>query len=192
MITISLCMIVKNEEDVLARCLDSVQGIADEIIIVDTGSTDATKQIAARYTLSLIHIWLLPVFRWIFSHSRKNRIFPLQAASAVYKAVPFLGIKKAFVSAFSNVSSLIFRSMPPAYPVSYTHLDVYKRQVLHIDNRRIHLQLHPTVEPIVDNRRYQRHICGFVDLPFDNRSYRQGLINAVTAVSTGNVPFGLV
>lgn len=48
--TISLCMIVKNEEKVLARCLDSVADLVDEIIIVDTGSTDATKEIASRYT----------------------------------------------------------------------------------------------------------------------------------------------
>lgn len=44
MVTISLCMIVKNEEDVLARCLASVQDLVDEIIIADTGSTDATKK----------------------------------------------------------------------------------------------------------------------------------------------------
>ena len=50
MITISLCMIVKDEEDVLARCLDSVSRVADEIIIVDTGSTDKTKEIAGQYT----------------------------------------------------------------------------------------------------------------------------------------------
>lgn len=50
MITISLCMIVKNEERILARCLDSVKDLMDEIIIVDTGSTDATKRIAAGYT----------------------------------------------------------------------------------------------------------------------------------------------
>ena len=48
--TISLCMIVKNEEETLARCLDSVIGIADEIVIVDTGSTDKTKEIAKKYT----------------------------------------------------------------------------------------------------------------------------------------------
>ncbi|SFR58139.1 glycosyltransferase family 2 protein [Anaeromicropila populeti] len=50
MITISLCMIVKNEEKVLARCLDSICDLMDEIIIVDTGSTDRTKEIAACYT----------------------------------------------------------------------------------------------------------------------------------------------
>ena len=38
MITISLVMIVKNEEAVLKRCLDSVKNLMDEIIIVDTGS----------------------------------------------------------------------------------------------------------------------------------------------------------
>lgn len=48
--TISLCMIVRNEEKVLARCLESVRGCVDEIVIVDTGSSDATKEIAARYT----------------------------------------------------------------------------------------------------------------------------------------------
>ncbi|MFC5448778.1 tetratricopeptide repeat-containing glycosyltransferase family 2 protein [Paenibacillus aestuarii] len=46
---ISLCMIVKNEELTLARCLESVQGLVDEIIIVDTGSTDSTKEIASRF-----------------------------------------------------------------------------------------------------------------------------------------------
>jgi len=50
MITISLCMIVKNEEKVLSRCLKSVKDVVDEIIIVDTGSTDKTKEIAYRYT----------------------------------------------------------------------------------------------------------------------------------------------
>ena len=50
MITISLCMIVKNEEKVLERCLESIRGLMDEIIIVDTGSNDRTKEIASKYT----------------------------------------------------------------------------------------------------------------------------------------------
>ena len=43
---LSLVMIVKDEERCLARCLESVHGIVDEIIIVDTGSSDQTKKIA--------------------------------------------------------------------------------------------------------------------------------------------------
>lgn len=50
MITISACLIVKNEEKILARCLECLAGVADEIIIIDTGSTDQTKEIATRYT----------------------------------------------------------------------------------------------------------------------------------------------
>lgn len=46
----SLCMIVKNESAVLRNCLDSLKDVMDEIIIVDTGSTDDTKTIAAEYT----------------------------------------------------------------------------------------------------------------------------------------------
>ncbi|MFR5874931.1 MAG: glycosyltransferase [Eubacterium sp.] len=50
MASISLCMIVKNEEKVLARCLDSIKDAVDEIVIVDTGSNDNTKNIALKYT----------------------------------------------------------------------------------------------------------------------------------------------
>lgn len=47
--TICVCMIVKNEEAMLSRCLDSVKG-ADEIVIADTGSEDSTVEIAKKYT----------------------------------------------------------------------------------------------------------------------------------------------
>jgi glycosyltransferase involved in cell wall biosynthesis len=50
----SLCMIVKNEERNLPRCLDSVRDLVGELIVVDTGSTDATPVIAASYGAEVV------------------------------------------------------------------------------------------------------------------------------------------
>jgi len=58
MATLSVCLIVRDEEQVLSRCLDSVQALADEIVIVDTGSADRTVAIARRYTDKVFfHPW---------------------------------------------------------------------------------------------------------------------------------------
>lgn len=53
--TLSICMIVKNEEKNIARCLESIKEIADEIIIVDTGSSDKTIDICKNYSVKLIN-----------------------------------------------------------------------------------------------------------------------------------------
>ncbi|MGL5153259.1 MAG: tetratricopeptide repeat-containing glycosyltransferase family 2 protein [Clostridium sp.] len=47
--TLSACIIAKNEEKHIGTCLESLQGVADEIIVVDTGSTDRTVEIAESY-----------------------------------------------------------------------------------------------------------------------------------------------
>lgn len=49
MLPISVCIIVKNEENKLKRCLESIKGFGFEIVVVDTGSTDKTKEIAEKY-----------------------------------------------------------------------------------------------------------------------------------------------
>ena len=81
MITISLCMIVKNEEEVLDRCLSSIADLMDEIIIVDTGSTDRTKEIARRYTSKIYD------FTWTgnFADAR-NYSFSKASAQYIYCA----------------------------------------------------------------------------------------------------------
>jgi glycosyltransferase involved in cell wall biosynthesis len=56
---LSLAMIVKNEARCLARCLQSVRGVVDEIVIVDTGSTDDTVKIARESGAKVVH------FQWI-------------------------------------------------------------------------------------------------------------------------------
>ena len=81
MVSISVCMIVKNEEAVLARCLDSLREIADEIIIVDTGSSDRTKEIAKVYTSRIYD------FAWVddFSAAR-NFAFSKATGDYIYSA----------------------------------------------------------------------------------------------------------
>jgi len=66
MITLSVCMIVKNEEKSLARCLNCVRKFADQIVVVDTGSTDKTIEIARKFTD------IVPTYLWCdnFSHAR--------------------------------------------------------------------------------------------------------------------------
>lgn len=54
--TLSLCMIAKNEEQFIGDCLASVRGVVDEIILVDTGSTDRTVEIAESYGAKIFHL----------------------------------------------------------------------------------------------------------------------------------------
>ncbi len=101
MITISVCMIVKNEEDKLATCLNCLKDIADEIIVVDTGSTDKTKEIALKYTDKVSD------FAWTGSFSdARNHAFSLATCDYIYSAdadeeldaeniAKFLDLKKA-------------------------------------------------------------------------------------------------
>ncbi|MDX8366107.1 glycosyltransferase [Cytobacillus sp. IB215665] len=74
---ISLCMIVKNEEEVLDNCLSSIAKLMDEIIIIDTGSSDRTKEIAKMYTDKVYD------FEWIDDFS-KARNYSFSKATKDY------------------------------------------------------------------------------------------------------------
>ena len=81
MITVSVCMIVKNEEKILKRCLGCFEKTADEIVIVDTGSTDATKDIARQYTDRVYD------FEWSDDFAKaRNFAFSLCTMDYIYSA----------------------------------------------------------------------------------------------------------
>lgn len=87
---ISLCMIVKDEEKVIGRCLESVKDLVDEIIIVDTGSKDKTKEIVSKFTDKIYD------FEWVndfakarnfsFSKATKDYILWLDADDVIFEA----------------------------------------------------------------------------------------------------------
>jgi len=109
-ITISLCMIVKNEEGVLARCLDCVKEIVDEIIIVDTGSSDSTKAIASRYTDKIYDfVWIddfASARNFAFQQATKEYLFWLDADDIISddNCTKFLALKNTLDPAVDSVT----------------------------------------------------------------------------------------
>ena len=105
-------MIVKNEEEVLKQCLESVKDICDEIIIVDTGSSDLTKTISKEYTDKLID------FKWIddfsaarnfaFSHATMDYILWLDADDVMLEEeqLKFKALKGLLHEGIDGVSML--------------------------------------------------------------------------------------
>ena len=71
-----MCMIVRNEEATLGRCLDSVAGVFDEIVIVDTGSEDRTREIAVDAGARLVD------FAWIDDFAAARNVSFADATSA--------------------------------------------------------------------------------------------------------------
>jgi tetratricopeptide (TPR) repeat protein len=69
---LSVCLIARNEEAFLGACLDSVKGIADQVVLVDTGSTDRTVEIAREKGAEIFH------FAWNdhFSEARNASLLP--------------------------------------------------------------------------------------------------------------------
>ena len=89
MSTISLCMIVKDEEKVIERCLNTVVDIVDEIIIVDTGSQDSTKEKVKKYKADIYDFpWkddFAEARNFAFSKARMDYILWLDADDVLEK-----------------------------------------------------------------------------------------------------------
>lgn len=118
-LSISLCMIVKNEEAVIERCLTSVRPVVDEIIIVDTGSADRTKEIISTFTNCIYD------FKWIddfsaaknvaFSKATKDYILWLDADDIITEEniTKFLTLKQALTHDVDAVSMAYHLTFDP-------------------------------------------------------------------------------
>jgi Glycosyltransferases involved in cell wall biogenesis len=126
-------MIVKDEEEVLARCLDSVKDAVDEIIIVDTGSRDKTKKIANFYTTKVFN------FRWKDDFSAA-RNFSFSKATSEYilwldaDDVLLPGDKKALIDLKNTLDNTVDAVMMK-YNVSFdkqgnTTLSYYRERLV--------------------------------------------------------------
>lgn len=102
MATVSVCMIVKNEEKNLPVCLDCLKDLADEIVIVDTGSSDGTKEIAKKYGAKIYD------FAWTDSFSdARNYAFSKATCDFIYSADADETIDEENQERFKNLISEI-------------------------------------------------------------------------------------
>lgn len=133
MVTISVCMIVKNEERQLRACLDSLKPIADEIVIVDTGSSDCTKDIAREYT-DLVYD-----FPWIddFAAAR-NFAFSKATKDYIYTADADEVIDAANIRLFLQVKSAL---LPEVEIVQMHYLNLMEENTVYSSKRELRPKL---------------------------------------------------
>lgn len=156
MISISLCMIVKNEERVLARCLDSLCGLMDEIIIVDTGSTDSTLDIARKYTKKIYNYTWNDDFsaarNFSFSKATKEYIYVADADEVLDKEnhKKFMQLKKILLPEIEIVQMFYCNQMQ--YNTTYNFDREYRpklykrvRQFQWIDPIHESVQIEPVI-----------------------------------------------
>lgn len=153
---ISLVMIVRNEETHLPKCLESIHSEVDEIIIVDTGSTDRTREIALNYT-EKVH-----TFSWNNDFSAA-RNFALQKASGQWvlslDADEFLDLKPGELRTLVLANPTIEAYLLPLYnPTSentgeynlFHVLRLFRNNGLYFFSGQIHEQVNIPNEHVVD------------------------------------------
>jgi glycosyltransferase involved in cell wall biosynthesis len=173
--TVSLCMIVRNEAHQLADCLSPVADLFDDIVLVDTGSHDGTRQIAERFTPRVID------FPWCddFSaarnealrHARGEWIFWLDADDRVSPE----NVEKLRRLLLSNLNSqpraFLMQVVLQLDPESrdrqrlVTHLRLFRKHPALRWQRRVHEQLVPWPSAL-------GHEMVFTDIQIDHLGYR--------------------
>ncbi|MFH1624853.1 MAG: tetratricopeptide repeat protein [Pseudomonadota bacterium] len=162
---LGLSMIVKNEEECLARCLNSVESIVDEIVIVDTGSEDRTVEIARSYGAKTVN------FPWnddfgearnvSLRHATKDWILVLDADEVISEAdlSPLKGLTengnaygyKLIQRSYSNKPNIVrWQPNPRDYPEGQDYQGYFPSPLVRLfrNDPRVYFRgkIHETVE----------------------------------------------
>lgn len=149
MIPISLCMITKNESDKLDRCLAAVKDLPLEIIVVDTGSTDNSIEVARKYTEHVYH------FDWIsdfaaarnFSISKATNDWILVLDTDEYvTSVDMEAIYELLAANPAGVGCLIRNSPDTLNSTIVDHVERLFNRHIYMYKRPIHEQVLPIDE----------------------------------------------
>lgn len=152
--SVSLCMIVRNEADNLRPCLEPVRNLCDEVVVVDTGSTDTSREVAASLGARVVD------FEWCddfsaarnesLGHATGDWIFWMDADDRLDQVnVQRLGELFRQVGARERAYMMPCISLPQ-YPVDpvivLPHCRLFRRHPQIRWQRRVHEQVVPTIE----------------------------------------------
>lgn len=157
---LTVCLITKNEERFLGRCLESIRDVAQQIIVVDTGSTDATREIAAQAGAEVYSfVWcddfsaarnagleratgdwilVLDADEELLEGQREKFLRLLQDSAAIAFRLPL--IDEGHEAEGVNYVPRLFRNAPGVYYAGYVHEHVFLsvdslRQKWGLDNK---------------------------------------------------------
>lgn len=182
---ISVCMIAKNEEKNIERCLAAIKPYGFEIVVVDTGSTDRTKEIAARYTDKIFD------FTWIDDFSAA-RNFSLQRASNDY--VLILDCDEVIAELDRELMSDMMGQFPEAvgrlaidnhYISNQTDM-VYQDRLGRLFNRRFFHFESPIHEQVTHNATGMHYTCYDLPLRVDHIGYLGSVTDLQSKVERNN------
>jgi glycosyltransferase involved in cell wall biosynthesis len=159
--TVSICMIAKDESELLPGALESVKGFADEIIVVDTGSTDNTVEIAESYGAKVYH------------HPWENDFSLHRNQAFGYATGDWCGIidcDERFTSDMSHFKSRL-ADIPPHICALVVRVHERGKGTSWLSIRFVRRSANPEYHEIVHNRLRYDGVCGATDIEMDHLGY---------------------
>ena len=159
--SISAAMIVRNEERFLDDCLASIAGQLEEIVLVDTGSTDRTLEIAGKYGARIIeHPWsddFSAARNCALDHASSDWIFDIDADERLSRAGPG-ALRRAVNRDDAVACSVMFQ--PRAGFTRYHELRLFRRDPRIRFRGAIHETVHPSVAAVCRSDGLQIAVAG--------------------------------